>query len=92
MRMRDLRHCSFKIIIFCARSNGLRSHRHFSILSYKAVLFLRISPKAAEFALNALGVKAVIIKTFHEEQEFAHLHNILMFVTIMMKRDWALFV
>jgi beta-phosphoglucomutase len=37
------------------------------------------SPKGAEAARNA-GMKAVVIKTYHEEQDFSHLNNILFFV------------
>ena len=37
------------------------------------------SPKGVESALRA-GMKAVVIKTYHEEYEFAHLDNVLMFV------------
>jgi haloacid dehalogenase superfamily, subfamily IA, variant 3 with third motif having DD or ED len=37
------------------------------------------SPKGIEAALNA-GMKAVAIKTYHSEEEFGHLPNILFFI------------
>ena len=37
------------------------------------------SPKGVEAARNA-GMQAVVIKTYHEEREFAHLENVLFFV------------
>lgn len=44
----------------------------------KAVVF-EDSPKGVEAAQNA-GMKAVVLKTYHTEEEFAHLHNVLLFV------------
>ena len=37
------------------------------------------SPKGVEAALKA-GMKAVVIKTYHAEEEFSHLPNVLFFI------------
>jgi beta-phosphoglucomutase-like phosphatase (HAD superfamily) len=37
------------------------------------------APKGVEAARNA-GMKAVVIKTYHSEEEFAHFDNVLMLV------------
>lgn len=37
------------------------------------------SPKGVEAALKA-GMKAIVIKTYHSEEEFEHLPNVIMFV------------
>jgi len=37
------------------------------------------APKGVEAALNA-GMQAVVIKTYHEESDFAHLPNVLFFI------------
>jgi beta-phosphoglucomutase len=37
------------------------------------------SPKGVEAAQRA-GMKAVVLKTYHSEEEFSHLNNVLMFV------------
>ena len=37
------------------------------------------TPKGVDAALNA-GMKAVFIKTYHKEEEFAHLPNVIFFI------------
>lgn len=48
-------------------------------VSPSACVVFEDSPKGAEAAQNA-GMKAVVIKTYHTEEEFSHLNNVLMFV------------
>ena len=48
-------------------------------MPYGDCIVFEDSPKGVESAFNA-GMKAVVIKTYHEEHEFAHLDNVLMFV------------
>jgi beta-phosphoglucomutase len=48
-------------------------------VAYADCIVFEDSPKGVESAKNA-GMKAVVIKTYHEEHEFAHLDNVLMFV------------
>ena len=46
---------------------------------YKDCIVFEDAPKGVEAALNA-GMKAIVIKTYHTEQEFAHLPNVLFFI------------
>ncbi|MEX1201630.1 MAG: HAD family phosphatase [Ferruginibacter sp.] len=46
---------------------------------YKNCIVFEDAPKGVEAARNA-GMKAVVIKTYHSEEEFAHFENVLMMV------------
>lgn len=48
-------------------------------VAYNNCIVFEDSPKGVEAARNA-GMKAVVIKTYHEVHEFAHLNNVLLFV------------
>lgn len=48
-------------------------------IAYEDCVVFEDSPKGVEAALNA-GMKAVVIKTYHAEEEFNHLPNVLLFV------------
>ncbi|RYD80668.1 MAG: HAD family phosphatase, partial [Sphingobacteriales bacterium] len=48
-------------------------------IAYENCIVFEDSPKGVEAAFRA-GMKAVVLKTYHEEHEFAHLGNILWFV------------
>lgn len=47
--------------------------------AYENCIVFEDAPKGVEAARNA-GMKAVVIKTYHTEEEFAHFDNVLMFV------------
>lgn len=59
-----------EVFIRCADELGI---------PYADCVVFEDSPKGVEAAQNA-GMKAVVLKTYHEEHEFAHLDNVLMFV------------
>ncbi|RYF85345.1 MAG: HAD family phosphatase, partial [Chitinophagaceae bacterium] len=48
-------------------------------VDYENCIVFEDSPKGVEAAARA-GMKAVVLKTYHEEHEFSHLSNILWFV------------
>lgn len=48
-------------------------------VAYNDCVVFEDSPKGVEAALKA-DMKAVVIKTYHEEEEFSHLPNVLLFV------------
>ena len=48
-------------------------------VAYPDCIVFEDSPKGVEAARNA-GMKAVVLKTYHREDEFTHLDNILLFV------------
>ncbi|HRE64355.1 MAG TPA: HAD family phosphatase [Ferruginibacter sp.] len=48
-------------------------------VAYINCIVFEDSPKGVEAAKNA-GMKAIVIKTYHTEEEFSHLDNILMFI------------
>lgn len=47
--------------------------------AYENCIVFEDAPKGVEAARNA-GMKAVVIKTYHSEEEFAHFDNVLMLV------------
>ena len=46
---------------------------------YTNCIVFEDAPKGVEAAMNA-GMKAIVIKTYHTEEEFAHLPNVLFFI------------
>lgn len=48
-------------------------------IAYEDCIVFEDAPKGVEAALNA-GMKAVVLTTYHEVEEFSHLPNVLMFI------------
>ncbi len=48
-------------------------------IPYQNCIVFEDAPKGVEAALNA-GMKAVVLTTYHEVEEFSHLPNVLMFI------------
>ena len=49
-------------------------------IAYKDCIVFEDAPKGVEAAMNA-GMKAVVITSYHKKEDFAHLPNILMYIS-----------